>query len=178
MHETQVHFLSFFLHIFTPSVLTSVNHHWKTKTKKYIGMRLLMALLYSSVEDDQTAERLCSEPTLRRHPFLVQLDFWGEHRLKSTSLITVWIVSSFAKDWSVSRYTGSVGSFVFSQWTLCSPRRCTITHFSAMCVWVRAGGGFGLKNNRKQKKNILHWHSDLALTAFGRYWTGAVDRCK
>lgn len=57
-----------------------------------------MALLYSSVEDDQTAERLCSEPTLRRHPFLVQLDFWGEHRLKSTSLITVWIVSSFAKD--------------------------------------------------------------------------------
>lgn len=115
---------------------------------------------------------------LGRHPFLVQLDFWGEHRLKLTSLITVWIVSSFAKDWSISRYTGSVGSFVFSQWTLCSPRRCTITHFSAMCVWVGAGGGFGLKNNRKQKKNILHWHSDLALTAFGCYWTGAVDRCK
>lgn len=175
MHETQVHFLSFFLHIFTPSVLTSVNHHWKTKNKKIHWDEVADGALYSSVEDDQTAERPCSEPTLRRHPFLVQLDFWGEHRLKSTSLITVWIVSSFAKDWSISRYTGSVGSFVFSQRTLCSPRRCTITHFSA--VWVGVGVGWGVWFE-KQKKNILHWHSDLALTAFGRYWTGAVDRCK
>lgn len=89
---------------------------------------------------------------------------WGEHQLKTASLITVWIVSSLLKIDLYLDTLDQLGVLCFLD-GLC------------LCFLMVYYNTF-LSSVFFKKEIILHWHSDLALTALWHLCTSAVDRCK
>lgn len=151
----------FFLAYFTPSVLMSVNHHWKLDMY-WDG--LVDGVLYSSVKRRSRTSLLWCPVFMTciiTPPILVQpvLDLGANISWKRHLLITVWIVFYLLK---IDLYLDTLDQLAI----LCFLDRFSkfpdgegITHFWAMCF-------------------ILHWHSNLTLTASCCLYINAVDECK
>lgn len=109
--------VSYFLLVnFTPSVLMSVNHHWQ--------LDLVLdgkadGILYSSVKKEKQnifAIMFCVSHSHNSTTYPCAASAWpcDEHQLKTASFDHCVDCFLFTKEWSIARYTGSAGAFVFS----------------------------------------------------------------
>lgn len=113
-------FFFFFLHILHQVYLCL----W-TITENYIcfwmGWLMVCCTVLSGGKQNIFSMMSCvyDSRTSTTHPCAASAWPWGEHQLKTATFDHCVDCFLLTKDWSISRYTGSVGDFVFSWEILC-----------------------------------------------------------